>query len=96
MILIGGVATISGSIMGAAFITFLPRIDAELADVSVFGVELFAFISDQPVGGFLTVSQVELILFGMLIVLFLIFEPLGMYGVWIRIRNHWKAWPFSY
>ena len=61
-----------------------------------FGVELFAFISDQPVGGFLTVSQVELILFGMLIVLFLIFEPLGMYGVWIRIRNYWKAWPFSY
>lgn len=96
MILIGGVATISGSIMGAAFITFLPRIVAELADVSVSGVELFAFISDQPVGGFLTVSQVELILFGMLIVLFLIFEPLGMYGVWIRIRNYWKAWPFSY
>jgi branched-chain amino acid transport system permease protein len=27
---------------------------------------------------------------------FLIFEPRGLFGLWIRIRNYWKAWPFSY
>jgi branched-chain amino acid transport system permease protein len=27
---------------------------------------------------------------------FLIFEPRGLFGLWLRIRNYWKAWPFSY
>ncbi len=89
MVLIGGVATISGSIMGAAFITFLPRIVDKLAGV-------LPFISDAPTGGFLTKFQVEEMLFGLLIVLFLIVEPLGLYGLWVRIRNYFKAWPFSY
>ena len=91
MILIGGVATVSGSIMGAAFLTFLPRIVRWLA-----GFPLFGFISTSPAGGFPTVAHIEQILFGSLIVIFLIFEPLGLHGIWIRIRNYWKAWPFSY
>lgn len=89
MILIGGAASIMGSIMGAVFITFLPRIVDLLA-------KFIPLIEDSPSGGFLTVVQVEQILFGLLIVIFLIVEPLGLYGVWIRIRNYWKAWPFSY
>jgi branched-chain amino acid transport system permease protein len=35
-------------------------------------------------------------LFGALIVLFLVLEPRGLYGLWVRVRNYWKAWPFSY
>ena len=31
-----------------------------------------------------------------LIIVFLIFEPLGLYGIWVKIRNYWKRWPFSY
>ena len=91
MILIGGIATISGSIMGAVFITFLPRVVRWLA-----GFALFGFISEAPTGGFLSVTQFEQILFGIVLVGFLIFEPLGLYGIWIRVRNYWKAWPFSY
>ncbi|MBI5157362.1 MAG: branched-chain amino acid ABC transporter permease [Acidimicrobiia bacterium] len=91
MVLIGGVATVSGSIMGAVFITFLPRLVKWLA-----GFWMFGFISDSPTGGLVTLAQMELILFGGLIVVFLILEPLGLYGIWIRIRNYWKAWPFSY
>ncbi len=91
MVLIGGVATVSGSIMGALFIVFLPRIVNAMAGLWVFG-----FISDSAVGGFVSAAQFEQILFGLLIVVFLIFEPLGLYGIWIRIRNYWKAWPFSY
>ncbi|MEX2419710.1 MAG: branched-chain amino acid ABC transporter permease [Acidimicrobiia bacterium] len=91
MILIGGAATIAGSIMGAFFITFLPRIVRWMA-----GLWFFGFISTSPAGGFVTASQFEQIMFGGLIVGFLIFEPLGLYGIWIRVRNYWKAWPFSY
>ena len=91
MVLVGGIATVSGSIMGALFITFLPRIVKWMAGFTVFG-----FISEQAAGGFITESQFEQILFGGLVVGFLIFEPLGLYGIWIRVRNYWKAWPFSY
>jgi branched-chain amino acid transport system permease protein len=36
------------------------------------------------------------VLYGLLIILFLIFEPLGLFGIWINIRNYWKGGPFTY
>jgi branched-chain amino acid transport system permease protein len=44
----------------------------------------------------LSVAQFNLVLYGLLIIGFLIFEPLGLYGIWLRIRNYWKGWPFTY
>jgi len=44
----------------------------------------------------LGIAQVNLVLYGLLIIVFLIFEPLGLYGIWLRIRNYWKGWPFTY
>ncbi|MFZ0626407.1 MAG: branched-chain amino acid ABC transporter permease, partial [Acidimicrobiia bacterium] len=44
----------------------------------------------------LNVFQVNQVLYGLLIVGFIIFEPLGLYGIWVRIRNYWKGWPFTY
>ena len=38
----------------------------------------------------------NLVIYGALIIVFLIFEPLGLYGIWLRVRNYWKRWPFSY
>jgi len=38
----------------------------------------------------------NLVIYGVLIVVFLIYEPLGLFGIWLRIRNYWKGWPFSY
>lgn len=88
MVLIGGVATISGSIMGAFFITLLPTLTRELP-------QYLPFISPSVLGT-PNVFQVEAILYGVLIIVFLIFEPRGLFGIWVRIRNYWKAWPFSY
>ena len=42
------------------------------------------------------VSIENLVIYGVLIVVFLIYEPLGLFGLWLRIRNYWKGWPFSY
>lgn len=88
MILIGGVASISGAIMGALFITLLPRITRELP-------ALFPFISTDSTA-IPNVFQVESVLYGVLIIMFLVFEPRGLFGIWIRIRNYWKGWPFRY
>lgn len=89
MVLIGGVGTIAGSILGAAFVTLLPRFIEEVP-------RFVPIISSSASGGFLTTQQLEQILYGLLIVLFLIFEPRGLFGIWIRVRNYFKAWPFSY
>jgi branched-chain amino acid transport system permease protein len=88
MVLIGGVATISGSIMGALFITLLPRLVQELPS-------LLPAVSSSPTE-FPNVFQVETLLYGLLIIGFLIFEPRGLFGICIRIRSYWKAWPFTY
>lgn len=88
-ILIGGVATISGSIIGAAFVILMPR-------VVEWASGFIPFIGGAAGGGFISVFQLQTILFGALIVLFLVLEPRGLFGLWLRIRNYWKAWPFSY
>lgn len=88
MVLIGGVATISGSIMGAFFIALLPRLTRELPAYLPF---LSSSATETP-----NVFQVETLLYGLLIVAFLILEPRGLFGLWVRARNYWKAWPFSY
>ncbi|MGH8925190.1 MAG: branched-chain amino acid ABC transporter permease [bacterium] len=56
----------------------------------------FGLIGTSVIGPGLSTFQLNLLLYGLLIVLFLIFEPLGLYGIWLRIRNYWKGWPFSY
>jgi branched-chain amino acid transport system permease protein len=56
----------------------------------------FGLVSTSAIGPGLSVFQLNLVLYGLLIVLFLIFEPLGLFGIWLRIRNYWKGWPFTY
>jgi hypothetical protein len=56
----------------------------------------FGLIGTSVIGPGLSTFQLNLLLYGLLIVVFLIFEPLGLYGIWLRIRNYWKGWPFSY
>jgi branched-chain amino acid transport system permease protein len=58
----------------------------------------FGFISTADVApGFpLPVNRLDELIYGTLIVVFLLFEPLGLYGIWVKIRNYWKGWPFSY
>ncbi len=88
MVLIGGAATISGSIMGALLIAWLPRLTSELPS-------FVPFISESATQHPNT-FEVEQILYGLLIIVFLLFEPRGLYGIWVRIRTYWKSFPFSY
>jgi branched-chain amino acid transport system permease protein len=89
MILIGGVATLAGSLLGAAFVVLLPRLVEELP-------RFLPFVTGQSAGGVLTTFQLQTMLYGVLIVVFLIAEPRGLFGIWVRARNYWRAWPFSY
>lgn len=114
ILLIGGVGTVSGAIIGAVVVILLPRLleeftkwleDAEGGISGAFseliltgGENDFGFVSTgiQTQGWPMSIFDWNIALFGLLIVVFLIFEPLGFFGIWIRIRNYWKGWPFSY
>lgn len=88
MVLIGGSGTVSGSIMGALFITLLPTLTRE---VPAYLPWISAEVTAVP-----NIFQLESILYGLLIVGFLLFEPRGLFGIWVRISTYWKAWPFSH
>ena len=86
MIIIGGLGSILGSIYGAVFITLLPEI-LRLATTSLSTsypdlVTVFSSLKD--------------LVFGALIIIFLIFEPDGMAARWHSIRSYWKLYPFSH
>jgi branched-chain amino acid transport system permease protein len=88
MVLIGGAGTISGAILGAFFLTLLPTLTRMFSTAVPF---ISNSSTDTP-----NVFQLETVFYGALIIVFLIFEPRGLFGIWLRIRNYWKAWPFSY
>ena len=116
IILIGGAGTVTGTLLGSAFVVLLPRVVQNftlwLQGVAVQGEGILSaianvFVATSPndfglintfagVGPGLSVAQLNLVLYGLLIIGFLIFEPLGLYGIWLRIRNYWKGWPFTY
>lgn len=86
MIIIGGLGSIYGSIMGATFMTLLPEV---LRAISNIFADKFPMIVDL-------FGAIREGIFGLVIVLFLIFEPDGLAARWRTIKNYWKLWPFSY
>ena len=84
MIIIGGLGTALGAVLGAALVTLLPYgIDAFVASVSPGAADYYIFPAKFGA-------------FGLLMALFLIFEPLGLVGIWRRVRNWFFLWPFRH
>ncbi|MGH2847845.1 MAG: branched-chain amino acid ABC transporter permease [Thermoleophilaceae bacterium] len=90
IIIVGGVGTIFGSVLGALFLGGLPSLIERYSD-SIPGVSTGAGGE-----GFISVFSLNQVIFGALIVLFLIFEPRGLAAIWLRVKGYFKSWPFSY
>ncbi len=84
MIIIGGMGTVVGSFLGAGFITLLPIFINQI---------MLVFLERVPSD---LRANSELIVFGGLIVFFLIVEPYGMARLWQTIKNKMRLWPFPY
>lgn len=50
----------------------------------------------QSTGWPLNIYDWNVVMYGLLIIVFLIFEPLGLYGIWLKVKSYFKRWPFSY
>ena len=86
MCIIGGLGHITGGIFGVGFWFILER------SLEVLTTSLNSAYPDH-VTWFVSIRE---IVFGFVIVLFLIFEPDGLASRWRTIRAYWKLWPFSY
>src|SRR5438128_1200321 len=89
MIIIGGLGSVLGSVFGAAFVTLLP-IGIRYAMEAFGGI----FFSEKTVLNL--IPNLRLMLFGALIILFLVVEPEGLNRLWRNIRNYFRVWPFAY
>lgn len=83
-VIVGGLGTVLGSIFGALFMTFVPEV-----------LRLVAHVSSQ---WFPSVAALLLpmgqVVFGLLIIFFLVFEPHGLAAIWSRVRRTFHLWPF--
>ena len=79
LIVVGGMGSLHGTIFGAIFVGFLPQLIAICRDY------LPSSIGSQP--------GLEPMLFGLILVLFILYEPLGIYGRWIKIKLFFEMFP---
>jgi branched-chain amino acid transport system permease protein len=84
MVIIGGLGSIMGSFFGAAFIVFLPLLLNQVP--RWFGIPLSV----------VTASHLEFMIFGALIVFFLVVEPHGLARLWSTAKEKLRLWPFPH
>jgi branched-chain amino acid transport system permease protein len=82
-VIIGGLASIEGSIMGAAFVILVPHLFSQYSD---YLPQLFSEYKEY--------KELVPVVFGGTILLVLIFEPLGLNGRWLKMRLYFRNWPF--
>lgn len=86
MIILGGLGSTLGSILGAILITAIPH-------GIVYATDMVK--ESYPVLGGLIVN-LKIGIFGLIVVLTLLFEPQGLAGIYRRTKLYWKTWPFRY
>ncbi|HEY6335517.1 MAG TPA: branched-chain amino acid ABC transporter permease [Alphaproteobacteria bacterium] len=84
MIIIGGLGSILGSFLGAAFIILLPILLINVPDMLGLHIDVT------------TVTNLQFMIFGALIVFFLIVEPNGLARLWQIGKEKLRLWPFPY
>lgn len=92
MIIVGGLGSVMGAILGAALLTYLQiklQIIQEAPLVGPFLVEVskrYFTVEGLP--------NIQSIVFGAIMIAIVVFEPLGIHGIYLRFKRYWKMWPF--
>jgi branched-chain amino acid transport system permease protein len=86
MVIIGGMGSVLGSIFGAVFMTLVPEFLGYVTTV----------VKMQAPGYEQLFIPMKEVVFGGLIIVFLIFEPHGLAEIWNRVKSVFRLWPFSY
>lgn len=90
MIIIGGLGSIMGTLMGTAFLVYLP----EVMEWAIGGIAHLG--AGDPIAMREGLPYFREMAIGLAIILFLVFEPDGLAHRWKLIKAYWKLYPFSY
>ena len=92
MVVVGGLGTITGSVLGATVITLLNLQGEKIQEVPLIG-SFFEWVSVH----YMSISglpNINFVFMGLTVILIILFEPLGLFGIWLRIKIYFKTWPF--
>ena len=92
MVVVGGLGSLFGSIAGACLLSWMDLQLRNILSIPYLGEWLDAL--SKTWFSITGVSNIQFIVFGLIMVLIMIFEPLGLFGFWIRTKKYWKTWPF--
>jgi len=101
LVIVGGLGSLHGAVFGAIFVALLPPAIAILRDSIPNSMADFAASTGlapigslgAAIGAFLAKPGVEAGIFGLILVLVILLEPLGMYGRWVKIRIFFSTFP---
>jgi branched-chain amino acid transport system permease protein len=80
MVVIGGLGSVHGAFLGAIFLITMPQL------ISLFKDYLPAVIGQAP--------GLQAVVYGVVLISFVLFEPLGLYGRWLKVRTWFQLFPF--
>lgn len=90
MAIVGGLGSVTGAMLGALFITAIPRV------IDEWGGGLPFVTSDLASDRGLTPELLSSIIYGSVVIAVLLFEPAGITGAWRRLKAYARAWPYRY
>jgi branched-chain amino acid transport system permease protein len=101
LVIVGGLGSLHGAVFGAIFVALLPPVIAILRDSIPASLADFAAATGiapigtlgAAIGAFLAKPGVEAGIFGLILVLVILLEPLGMYGRWLKIKLFFSTFP---
>ena len=88
IIIVGGVGTIYGPVIGALLIGAMPAIIDEFAGQ-------LPFVSESATDPGISKPALQTLLYAILIIVFLVAEPNGLAGIWRRVRDYFATWPLA-
>ena len=92
MVVVGGLGSLFGAVVGACLLSWLDLRLRNILDIPYLGEWLDAL--SKTWFSITGVSNIQFIVFGLIMILIMLFEPLGLFGFWIRTKKYWKTWPF--
>jgi branched-chain amino acid transport system permease protein len=101
MVVVGGLGSLHGALYGAVFVALLPVLISEARDsvpgffgqaVSVFGAHAGSAVA-AAVDRFVKQPALEPGVFGLILVFVILFEPLGIYGRWMKLKLYFSLFP---
>jgi branched-chain amino acid transport system permease protein len=92
MVIVGGLGSIMGAIAGAALLSWLDLQLRNILSIPYLGHWLEEL--SRSYFSITGVSNIQYIIFGMIMILIMVFEPLGLFGIWLRTKKYWRTWPF--